>query len=425
MFFLMGDLQKVLKPRTFDGKDTVLAFWASFQLVFSCIDGCLLAPKQTKKYSFLWVSTKKWHQRCFVGFYQVWHKGSKISPTKLLCDSNSPTELILELPVLLQQHAHKCPHFFIKRLPTPATRGVKFKFFFASPLYCCFFCVSLSEAVPLPNFVRKGHTSNKRLSNDKCYPTLLLPTHSLRLAQLSVLPGCLEIFRSKAAKCWQFFFPWQPQKKERKERKERKMQPISLLPRERCSPWSNLFLPKQKQQKSCVFLSAKKKQHGLFRGKPSPKRAAAEAPSSVVCSIFNCKAKAKSKNEANLRWSCRKKTCSVRFIFFLTAEKKQFCLWTFSFQKLFAPCKTAKYGKRPWQSCAWRYLSSKNRKKDPFCVRRSSVEMERTWRLLQPLSKSLADGFVTVSFLLLLASEFVTLRWMNTNDGWQGFLWGV
>ena len=267
MFFLMGDLQKVLKPRTFHGKGTVLAFWASFQLIFSCIDGCLLAPKQTKKYSFLWVSTKKWHQRFFVGFYQVWHKGSKISPTKLLCDSNSPTELILELPVLLQQHAHKCPHFFIKRLPTPATRGVKFKFFFASPLYCCFFCVSLSEAVPLPNFVRKGHTSNKRLSNDKCYPTLLLPTHSLRLAQLSVLPGCLEIFRSKAAKCWQFFFPWQPQKKKGKERKKRKKDATDftaakrkMLPHDRTCFFLN------RNNKKAAFSSQLKKATWLFQG---------------------------------------------------------------------------------------------------------------------------------------------------------------
>ena len=162
------------------------------------------------------------------------------------------------------------------------------------------------------------------------------------------------------------FFSMATAKKERKGKKRKKDATDFTAAKRKMLPHDRTCFFLNRNNKKAAFSSQLKKQHGFFKGKPSPKRAAAEAPSSVVCSIFNCKAKAKSKNEANLRWSCRKKTCSVRFIFFLTAEKKQFCLWTFSFQKLFAPCKTAKYGKRPWQGCAWRYLSSKHRKKRPL-----------------------------------------------------------
>ena len=204
------------------------------------------------------------------------------------------------------------------------------------------------------------------------------------------------------------------------------MQPISLLPKERCSPRDRTCFFLNRNNKKAAFSSQLKKRNMAFSGgNPHQSERRLRRPRQWFAASSIAKPKQKAKTKPTCVGVVERKLAAFGLSFFSLLKKKQFCLWTFSFQKLFAPCKTAKYGKRPWQSCAWRYLSSKNRKKDPFCVRRSSVEMERTWRLLLPLSKSLADGFVTVSFLLLLASEFVTLKWMNTNDVWQGFLWGV
>ena len=247
----MGDLQKMLKPCTFHGKGTFLAFWPHFSWFSFASTAAFLHPNK-QKIQFSLVSTKrKTVANVFCGILPAVTQ-RKQNLSKLLCDSNSPTELILELPVLLQQHAHKCPHFLHQKTHHPRDPTREIRGFLLRHTFFCFPEWSRTT----DEFCSKGTLPRTKDYQTINFTPLFCFQHVHIVVQFKFRRDAGKVFVQRQQRvdssCFflarQFFFSMATEKrkrwKRRKERKrERNMQPISPLPRERCP--HEPFLPEQ------------------------------------------------------------------------------------------------------------------------------------------------------------------------------------